>query len=58
MVQALYRWWHPVSSSEAWDVLNRAMQPVLYRCIATATEIASNLPVFFRYRQLFVCTQP
>jgi len=45
--QALTRWWHPVASSEAWDVLHRAMRPTLYRCIAMATEIVVDLPAFF-----------
>jgi hypothetical protein len=48
MVQALARWWHPVASSEALDVLHRAMRrPVSYRCIAMAIEIVVNLPAFF-----------
>jgi hypothetical protein len=33
-----------VASSEALDVLYRAMRPELYRCIAMAIEIASDLP--------------
>jgi hypothetical protein len=45
--QALARWWHTVASSEALGVLYRAMCPALYRCIAMAIEIASNLPAFF-----------
>jgi len=45
--QALAQWWHPVASSEALDVLHRAMHPALYRCIAMATEIVVNLPAFF-----------
>jgi hypothetical protein len=45
--QALARWWHPVASSEALDVLHRAMRPALYRCIAMAIEIVIDLPAFF-----------
>jgi hypothetical protein len=44
--QALARWWHPVASSEALDVLCRAMHPTSYRCIAMAIEIASDSPAF------------
>jgi hypothetical protein len=46
MAQALARWRHPVASSEALDVLYRAMCPESYRCIAMAIEIASDLPSF------------
>jgi hypothetical protein len=46
-VQALAQWRHPVVSSEALDVLHRAMRPVSYRCIAMAIEIVVNLPAFF-----------
>jgi hypothetical protein len=45
--QALSRWRHPVASSEALNVLHRAMRPASYRCIAMAIEIASNLSAFF-----------
>ena len=45
--QALNQWWHPVASSEALDVLHRAMHPASYRCIAMATEIVADLPAFF-----------
>jgi hypothetical protein len=44
--QALDRWRHPVASSEAPDVLHRAMRPALYRCIAMAIEIAINSHAF------------
>jgi hypothetical protein len=44
--QAIASLRHPVASSEALDVLYRAMCPALYRCIAMAIEIASNLPSF------------
>jgi len=47
MTQAIDRWWHPVASSEALDVLHRAMCPMLFRRICMAIEIASDLPTFF-----------
>jgi hypothetical protein len=46
-VQALARWQHPVASSEALDVIHRAMRPASYRCIAMAIEIVVNLTAFF-----------
>jgi hypothetical protein len=46
-VQEIDQWRHPVASSEALDVLYWAMCPALYRCIAMAIKIASNLPAFF-----------
>jgi hypothetical protein len=45
--QALAQWRHPVASSEALDVLYRAMCPASYRCIAMAIEIVFDLPAFF-----------
>jgi hypothetical protein len=45
--QALTRWGHPVASSEALDVLHRAMRPASYRCIAMAIKIVVDLPAFF-----------
>jgi hypothetical protein len=36
-----------VASSEALDVLYRAMCPASYHCIAMAIEIAIDLPAFF-----------
>jgi hypothetical protein len=36
-----------VASSEALDMLYRAMRPALYRCIAMAIEIAMDLPALF-----------
>jgi hypothetical protein len=45
-VQALARWWHPVASSEALDVLNRAMRPALYRRIRMTIKTGSNFPDF------------
>jgi hypothetical protein len=48
--QALAQWLHPVASSEALDVLYRAMCPASYRCIAMAIEIVVDLPAFFLSR--------
>jgi hypothetical protein len=45
--QALARWLHPVASSEAPDMIHRAMRPASYHCIAMAIEIAINSPAFF-----------
>jgi len=44
--QALTQWRHPLVSSEALDVLHRAMRLASYRCIAMAIEIVVNLPAF------------
>jgi len=46
MAQALAQWRHPLASSEALDVLHRAMRLALYRCIAMANEIVVDLPAF------------
>jgi hypothetical protein len=45
--QALAQWRHPVASSEALDVLHRAMHLASYRCIAMAIEIAIDSPACF-----------
>jgi hypothetical protein len=45
--QALTRWRHPVASSEAQDVLHRAMCPALYRRIHMVIKITSTFPAFF-----------
>jgi hypothetical protein len=45
--QALAQWLHPVASSEAPDVIHRAMRPASYHCIAMAIEIAIDSPAFF-----------
>ena len=47
VMRALTRWRHPVASSEAQDVLHRAMCPASHRCIRMAIEIASDSPAFF-----------
>jgi len=44
--QALARWRHPLASSEALDVLHRAIRLVSYCCIAMAIEIVVDLPAF------------
>jgi len=54
--QALARRRHPVASSEALDVLHRAMRPASYRCIAMATEIVVDLPEFFVASILLLAT--
>ncbi len=47
-MRALIQWQHPVASSEALNVLYRAMRSASYRRIAImAIEIASDLPEFF-----------
>jgi hypothetical protein len=47
MAQGLARWCHPVASSEAWDVLHRAMHPALHHRISMVITIASKVGVFF-----------
>jgi hypothetical protein len=42
----LARWWRPVASSEALDLLHRAMHTVTYRRIAMAIKTATFLGVF------------
>jgi hypothetical protein len=45
--QALARWLHPVASSEAPDVIHRAMRPASYYLTHMAIEIAIDSPAFF-----------
>ncbi len=47
VVQSLAQWRHPVASSEALDVLHRAMDPASYRLIRMTKKIARELHVFF-----------
>jgi len=54
--QALAQLRHPVASSEALDVLHRAMRPASYRCIAMAIEIVIDLPAFFVSSISFLAT--
>jgi hypothetical protein len=49
----LARWWRPVASSEALDLLHRAMCTVTYRRIAMAIKTATLLGVF--YLLIVVC---
>jgi hypothetical protein len=42
----LAQWQCPVASSEALDLLHRAMRAVTYQCIATAIKTATILGVF------------
>jgi hypothetical protein len=42
----LAQWWRPVASSEALDLLHRAMRTVTYRRIAMAIKTATFLGVF------------
>jgi hypothetical protein len=46
-MRALAQWRHPVASSEAQDVLHRAMHRASHRRICMAIKIASNSPAFF-----------
>jgi hypothetical protein len=45
--QELAQWLNPVASSEAPDVIYRAMRPASYHCIAMAIKIAIDSPAFF-----------
>ena len=45
--QVLAKWWHPVASSEALDLLYQTMRVVLYRRIAMAIKTASKVGVLF-----------
>ncbi len=42
----LARWWHPVASSEALDLLHQTMHTVSYRCIEMAIKMASKVGAF------------
>jgi hypothetical protein len=50
----LARWWRPVASSKALHLLHRAMRVVLYRCTATAINMATFLGVVIDWC-LFAC---
>ena len=45
----LAQWWHTVASSEALDLLYRAVHAVSYRRTATAIKLASKVGAFFHY---------
>ncbi len=53
--QVLAWWWHPVASSEALDLLYRAMRAVLYRRTAAAIKMASLFGTFFCCRFVWCC---
>jgi hypothetical protein len=55
--QALTQWLHPVASSEAPDVIHRAMRPTSYRLTRMAIKIASNSPAFFFVVDLLLPTK-
>ena len=55
--QALARWPHPVASSEAPDVIHRAMRPASYRLTRMAIKIASDLPACFVVVDLLLPTK-
>jgi hypothetical protein len=46
-IGTLARWWHPLASSEARDLLHRAMHPASYCRIRKVIKIASDSPAFF-----------
>ncbi len=54
--QVLAQWWHPVVSSEALDLLYRAMRAVLCRCTVATIKMASLFGTFFCCH--FVCCCP
>jgi hypothetical protein len=56
MVQTLTRWRHPVASSEALEVLYRAMRPASHRRIGMAIKIARDSPAFFVVADLLLPT--
>ena len=41
--RVLARWWRLVALMKATNLLHRMMRAVLYRCIATAIEMASKV---------------
>jgi hypothetical protein len=44
---ALAQWWHPVASSEAWEVVHWAMHPTFYGHMRMVIKITSTFPAFF-----------
>jgi hypothetical protein len=52
----LTQWQHPVASSKALDLFHRAMRAVLYRCTATAINMATFLGVFVDCYLLACCS--
>ncbi len=55
-MQALARWWNPVSSCEALDVLHWAMQPASHHRNLMVIKIIVNLPDFFAVLILLLAT--
>ena len=51
--QVVTRWWHPVASSVALDMLHWAMLHVLLQRLRMAIEMASGKGAFFRCCRLF-----
>jgi len=47
------RWWHPVASSVALDMLHWEMMHVLLQCLHIAIEMSSDGGAFVRRRRLF-----
>ncbi len=47
------RWWRPVASDMALDILNRAMPHELLQCLRMATKMACDGGAFVRPRRLF-----
>jgi hypothetical protein len=45
--QTLARWWHPVASSKALDVLHRAMHSASHQRTPVVIKIASSFPASF-----------
>ncbi len=52
----LAQWQHPVTSSEALDLLHWAMHAVTYRCFTMAIKMATKVGVFLQC--CFVCCCP
>jgi hypothetical protein len=50
----LARWWHPVVSVKALNLLYQAMRAVAYRRIAMAIKMAGKVGVFFIVLVLYV----
>ncbi len=51
--QVVTRWWRPVASSVALDMLHQAMPHVLLQCLRMAIEMASDRGAFVCHRRLF-----
>jgi hypothetical protein len=51
--QIVARWWHPVASRVALDMLHRAIPSVLLRRTAVAIKTTNNGGAFVRHSRLF-----